>query len=81
MSVGGSTIAAELDALSPWPDQAPRIGVGERRERIARAEAALATIGADALLVTAGPSLRYFTGVSWSPTERLVALLIRAGLA
>ncbi|KQR87964.1 M24 family metallopeptidase [Sphingomonas sp. Leaf343] len=79
MSVGGSTIAAELAALSPWAEQAPRIAVEERRARIARAEAALATIGADALLVTAGPSLRYFTGVSWSPTERLVALLIRLG--
>lgn len=79
MSIGGSTPAAELASLTPWATPVPRIGMDERRERLGRAEAGLAAIGAEALLVTAGPSLRYFTGVSWSPTERLVALLIRPG--
>jgi Xaa-Pro dipeptidase len=31
-----------------------------------------------ALVVNAGASLRYFTGVAWAPSERLVALVIRA---
>src|SRR3546814_8518308 len=35
-------------------------------------------IGAAALLVNAGPSLRYFTGVAWAPSERLVAMLLPA---
>jgi Xaa-Pro dipeptidase len=33
-------------------------------------------IGADAVLVGAGASLRYFTGVAWGATERLVAAMI-----
>ena len=32
------------------------------------------------MIVGAGPSLRYFTGVGWNPTERLVAMILpRAG--
>ncbi|MET0375487.1 MAG: Xaa-Pro peptidase family protein [Rhizorhabdus sp.] len=76
MTIGGSTIAAELAALSPWTDCAPPIDVAERRLRLDEARAAASRAGADALLVTAGASLRYFTGVGWSPTERLVALLL-----
>ncbi|WP_336605058.1 aminopeptidase P family N-terminal domain-containing protein [Phenylobacterium aquaticum] len=33
-------------------------------------------IGADALIIGAGASLRYFTGVAWGATERLVALVL-----
>ncbi|WP_271299556.1 M24 family metallopeptidase [Sphingomonas sp. CV7422] len=76
MIIGGSTAAAELATLSVWSDPAPVIGAGERSDRLARARALTAEQGADALLVTAGASLRYFTGVGWSPTERLVALLL-----
>ncbi|NYD88966.1 M24 family metallopeptidase [Sphingomonas melonis] len=76
MTIGGSNAAAELATLAPWPDPAPVIGAVERSDRLARARAATAASGAAALLVTAGASLRYFTGVGWSPTERLVALLL-----
>ncbi|AIT07078.1 X-Pro dipeptidase [Sphingomonas taxi] len=76
MTIGGSTAAAQLAILAPWSDPAPVIGAGERSDRLARARAATAASGAAALLVTAGASLRYFTGVGWSPTERLVALLL-----
>ncbi|TPE64783.1 aminopeptidase P family protein [Sandaracinobacter neustonicus] len=74
--IGGSTADAELAALSLWPNRAPGISADERLSRIARARAATAVLGADALLVNAGPSLRYFTGISWGATERLVALLL-----
>ncbi|ATY31584.1 M24 family metallopeptidase [Sphingomonas psychrotolerans] len=76
MTIGGSTIAAELAALEPWHSPEPAIGKDERDARLARARELLAATGADALLVNAGPSLRYFTGISWSPTERLVAMLL-----
>lgn len=76
MTIGGSTIAAELAALEAWHAPVPPIGREERDARLGRARERLAAIGADALLVNAGPSLRYFTGVAWSPTERLVALLL-----
>lgn len=76
MTIGGSTIAAELAALEQWPSPAPPIGKEERDARLEHARKRLAAIGADALLVNAGPSLRYFTGIGWSPTERLVAMLL-----
>src|SRR3546814_6961173 len=78
MTIGNSTAAAELADLAPAPARAPASAPGERRQRLAEAQEMLARIGASALLVNAGPSLRYFTGVSWSPSERLVALLLPA---
>jgi Xaa-Pro dipeptidase len=74
--IGGSTAEAELAALGPWTNPAPGIGAEERLARLARAQALMAEIGADALIVGAGPSLRYFTGVGWNPTERLVAMIL-----
>ena len=65
-----------LEALRPWAERADRIGVAEREDRIARVRAAMAAAGVDALLVHAGASLRYFTGIPWGATERLVALLV-----
>jgi Xaa-Pro dipeptidase len=41
-----------------------------------RARVLTAALGGDALLVGAGASLRYFTGVPWGATERLVALVL-----
>jgi len=74
--IGGSNAADELATLPPWPAPPPPIGRDERGARLNRARALTEGIGATALLVNAGPSLRYFTGVPWSPTERLVALLL-----
>jgi Xaa-Pro dipeptidase len=76
MSIGGSTAEAELAGLSPWPHPAPPISGEERLARMAKARGLLAEIGADAILVGAGPSLRYFAGVGWNATERLVAMIL-----
>jgi Xaa-Pro dipeptidase len=76
MTIGGSTAEAELAGLSPWPNPAPAISRDERLARMAKARGLMAGIGADAILIGAGPSLRYFAGVAWNPTERLVALLL-----
>lgn len=76
MTIGGSTIEAELATLGSWSSLVPAIGADERKSRLECARARLDAIGADALLVNAGPSLRYFTGISWSSTERLVAMLL-----
>ncbi|MEG3175769.1 Xaa-Pro peptidase family protein [Sphingomonas sp. RB3P16] len=76
MMIGGSTAEIELATLAPPTAAAPPIDRDERLARLDRARALTAAAGAAALLVNAGPSLRYFTGVSWSPTERLVALLL-----
>jgi Xaa-Pro dipeptidase len=76
MSIGGSNAAAVLAALQPWADKAPSITRAERLQRIERARAFTDRMGADALLINAGASLRYFAGVPWGMTERLVAMLL-----
>lgn len=65
-----------LSDLRPWGERAARIGVAEREARLAHARRTMGVSGVDALLVPAGASLRYFTGIPWGATERLVALLV-----
>ena len=76
MTIGTSDAAAQLAAIRPPATGVPAIGMPEYRARLDRARGLTAALGADALLVPAGPSLRYFTGVPWGATERLVALLL-----
>lgn len=73
--IGGSTPAVELAALSPR-ERPAAITPAEHRARIEAARRRTESLGADALIVGAGPSLRYFTGVPWGATERLVALIV-----
>lgn len=78
--IGGSTARAQLEDLAPWPAPAPPITAEERLGRLERARQVMAEAGVDALLIGAGASLRYFTGVTWGASERLVAMLLfRAG--
>lgn len=74
--IGGSSAEAELAGLGPWPDKAPAITPAERQARMDKARALMDGLGVDAILVGAGASLRYFTGVAWNATERLVALML-----
>lgn len=79
MMIGGSTAQIELDRLQPWAKRAPAIDVAERWARIARAQELTEALGADALLVNAGASLRYFSGLPWGQSERLVVMLLVPG--
>lgn len=74
--IGGSDPAEQLAAISPWHDIAPPISADERLARIEKARALTRDSGADALIIGAGASLRYFAGVPWGGSERLVAMLI-----
>lgn len=74
--IGGLTLAQAQALLAPWEHRAPAIGADEYQARIAHARAVMQAQGVDALLVGAGTSLRYFTGVPWGATERLVGLLL-----
>ena len=74
--IGGSTFEAELAAIRPWADKAPPIAIAERQARIERVRELMAEAGADALLVGAGLSLSYFTGIGWGMIERLVAMVL-----
>ncbi|EGF91709.1 xaa-Pro dipeptidase [Asticcacaulis biprosthecium C19] len=74
--IGSSTIEAELARLSPPVDPAPAITIAERLDRLDKARRLTRDMGADALLVGAGASLRYFAGLPWAASERLIALLL-----
>ena len=74
--VGGSTAEAELAALKSPARRAAPIGLAEYEARLEKARGLMANLGADALLISAGASLRYFTGVGWGATERLVAMVL-----
>ncbi len=74
--IGGSNAEAQLAELAPWTDRAPPISLAEREARIEKARRLAGDNGADALLIGAGASLRYFAGVPWGATERLVAMLL-----
>jgi Xaa-Pro dipeptidase len=64
--------------LKPLGDRVKPIRVDEFQARIAHAQQLMnsATPRIDALYVTPGTSLRYFTGIQWWNSERLLALLI-----
>ena len=72
--------AAEIDTsgLSPITGDVVPIGREERAARLARARALMAEHGIGAILVEAGSSLVYFTGVRWRRSERLTAAVIPA---
>jgi Xaa-Pro dipeptidase len=66
--------AAELPSI-PIP---PPISTAERLQRLAKARALMAQHGIGSIIVEAGPSLDYFTGVQWWRSERLTAAVIPA---
>jgi Xaa-Pro dipeptidase len=64
--------------LQPITGGAQAITATEREARIAKLQDLLATRKVGALLVEAGTSLEYFTGVSWWRSERTTAAIIPA---
>ena len=78
IGIGGSQAAHELAQLSAWPEPAPAIAAEEHEARLEKARRLLHEADAGALLIGAGASLRYFAGIPWSASERLVAMLLPA---
>lgn len=74
--IGGSSAAQQLAGITPWTEIAAPISADERLARIEQAQRLTRDHGADALIIGAGASLRYFAGVPWGNTERLVAMMI-----
>lgn len=87
-----SAHAAELAAESAATDELPpaikalksmkgiatAISVDERRGRLEKARTLMKANGIDALMLTGGTSLEYFTGMRWGLSERLLAAIIPA---
>lgn len=67
---------AQQRLATPLPGRPVAITAAEYAARLTRARGLMREAGVDALLVTAGASLRYFCGIGWGASERLVALLL-----
>jgi Xaa-Pro dipeptidase len=78
LGVGGKSREQALASLQPMMDGAQPTGLAEYRERVARAQALMRAQGLAAVYLHAGTSLRYFTGLVWRGSERLVGALLPA---
>lgn len=67
-----------IQALTPRTGGITPIGDEERRARLARAQRLMQDQGMDAVVIEPGSSMRYYTGVSWWPSERTFAMVIPA---
>lgn len=83
----GGALAARVPVAAAAPPRgdlpnlaasATPISVGERLARIANAQRLMRDAGVGALLIEAGSSLVYFTGIEWWRSERMTAALIPA---
>jgi len=81
MAATASVVVARPAALAQQTadvTRPPSISSAERMQRIEKAQALMRAAGMKAVLVEAGASLVYFTGVQWWRSERLTAALIPA---
>lgn len=67
-----------IAALTSMADQATPISNDERRARLDRARELMRNEKIDAVILPGGTSLRYFTGLQWGISERLLALVLPA---
>ena len=74
----GPALPPSIQALTSQKARAHPITVEERRARLDQARRLLASEKLDALLLTGGTSLDYFTGIRWGLSERLLALVLPA---
>ena len=67
-----------IASLKSMKDQAKPISVEERKARVERARELMAENKLQAIVVTSGSSLPYFSAVHWWPSERLFAMVLPA---
>lgn len=68
--------APSIAALKPMRDGVVPISRDERRGRVEKARRLMAEQKVDALMLTGGTSLVYFSGIQWGLSERLFTLVI-----
>jgi len=66
------------DELQPMTADVVPISLNERALRIAKAQRLLVEQKMQALVLDAGTSMKYFTGISWWPSERAMVAIIPA---
>jgi len=74
--IGGSTIAAELNAIRPTAHLAQPIEKEEFQQRIDRACSLMQEQNVPALYLHSGTNLFYFTGMKWNSSERMVGAVL-----
>jgi Xaa-Pro dipeptidase len=67
-----------LDDLKPLTDNVVPITVEERKARIEKAQKLMAENKIDAIYLDGGTSMKYFTGVEWGNSERMMSAIIPA---
>ncbi|MEE9101448.1 Xaa-Pro peptidase family protein [Pseudomonas nitroreducens] len=78
LGVGGASPEQALARLQVMTDGAEPIALAEYRLRIERLQQLMQAQGMAAVFIDAGSSLFYFTGLKWSPSERMVGALVPA---
>lgn len=78
VGVGGKTPEQALAGLSNMAAGMGPIGLDEYQARIAKAQGLMRDQGIAAIYLNAGSNLRYFTGVKWNPSERMVGAVLPA---
>lgn len=76
--VGTHTVEQAMGELVDMTADVKPIAVDEFRARLGRLQAAIRECGASAVYLHAGTNLYYFTGLRWSPSERMVAAVVPA---
>lgn len=72
----GSALPAAIIALKDRRGEIVPITVGERNARLARARELMTANKIDAIVMTTGASLTYYTGAHWGQSERLFAYVL-----
>jgi Xaa-Pro dipeptidase len=73
---GVQDLPPAIKALKSMKDQAKPVSADERRGRLERARALMKANGMQALMLTGGTSMEYFTGIRWGLSERMLAAVI-----
>ena len=71
-----TAIPPAIRALRPMRDGVVSISVAERQGRLEKARQLMREQRVDALMLTGGTSMEYFTGIRWGLSERLLAAVI-----
>lgn len=78
LGVGGKTSEQALQSLHTMTQGAQPIALADYQHRIEAAQQRMRALGVAAMYINAGTNLRYFTGMKWRASERLVGALLPA---
>ncbi|MBP6055209.1 MAG: aminopeptidase P family protein [Cytophagaceae bacterium] len=77
-SIGISTLMGNANLYTQAPSETSPISNEERIQRIGKAQELLQKNNMVALILDAGTTMQYFTGLSWYPSERSMLVIIPA---